>query len=175
MNFLELAQSRYSERSFDSTRPVEADKLSQILEAGRSAPTACNYQPQRIYVLQSTDALQKARQLGVSHYNAPLMILVCYDAKVAWHNQRDRRYSNYCAGEQDATIVAATMMYEAEELGIHTLWLRGFDSQAVAETFSLPDHEIPVMMFAMGYPSVHSKPGAWHSLRKSLKETVTIL
>ncbi|MBR2792122.1 MAG: nitroreductase family protein, partial [Erysipelotrichaceae bacterium] len=40
MTFLELAQNRYSERFFDS-RPVEDEKLQQILEAGRIVPTAC--------------------------------------------------------------------------------------------------------------------------------------
>ena len=42
MDFLELARDRFSERQFDS-RPVEDEKLALILEAGRVAPTACNY------------------------------------------------------------------------------------------------------------------------------------
>uniref|UniRef100_UPI004028B686 nitroreductase family protein n=1 Tax=Dialister sp. TaxID=1955814 RepID=UPI004028B686 len=52
MSFMELAKDRYSERKFDS-RPVEQDKIDRILEAGRIAPTACNYQPQRVYVIRS--------------------------------------------------------------------------------------------------------------------------
>ena len=169
MTFLELAKNRYSERYFDS-RPVEQEKLDRILEAGRIVPTACNYQPQRIYVIRSEEALKKARSIRVSHYNAPLMLLVCYDANAAWHNPSDRKYDNYSSGEQDATIAAATMMYEAEELGVHSLWLRGFDSVAVAETFNLPENIVPVMMFAMGYPSDRSKPHPWHSIRFPLEQ-----
>ncbi|MBO7402610.1 MAG: nitroreductase family protein, partial [Lachnospiraceae bacterium] len=78
-------------------------------------------------------------------------------------------------GEQDAAIVAATMMYEAEELGVHSVWLRGFDSQEVAETFGLPESHIPVMMFAMGYPSDIANPSSWHFHRKPVEETVKIL
>lgn len=37
MEFLELAQKRYSVRSF-SQRPVEQEKLEKVLEAGRLAP-----------------------------------------------------------------------------------------------------------------------------------------
>ena len=48
-------------------------------------------------------------------------------------------YRNYNSGEQDASIAATTMMYEAEELGVHTIWIRGFDSKTVVETFGLPD------------------------------------
>ena len=174
MDFMELAKNRYSERSFDP-RPVESEKIEKITEAGRVAPTACNYQPQRIYVIRSEDALKKARGMRVSHFNAPLMILVCYDSETAWRNPRDRAYENYCSGEQDAAIVAASMMYEAEELGVHSVWLRGFDSREVSETFGLPANHIPVMMFAMGYPSDSSKPGPWHFLRKPKEETVFTL
>ncbi len=174
MSFMELAKERYSERYF-APRPVEKEKIAKILEAGRTAPTACNYQPQRIYVMQSEEALKKVRSIRVSHFNAPLMLLVCYDTDTAWRNPHDRCYDNYCSGEQDVTIVAATMMYEAEELGVHSVWLRGFDSQQVAETFALPKNHIPVMMFAMGYPSDVTKPSPWHFQRKPLEETVTML
>ena len=44
MSFMDLAKNRYYERFFDP-RPVEQEKLDQILEAGRLVPTACNYQP----------------------------------------------------------------------------------------------------------------------------------
>ena len=47
MDFAKLAAERYSLRKF-SDRPVEAEKLSAVLEAGRNAPTAHNLQPQRI-------------------------------------------------------------------------------------------------------------------------------
>ena len=174
MSFMELAKERYSERYF-APRPVEKEKIAKILEAGRTAPTACNYQPQRIYVMQSEEALKKVRSIRVSHFNAPLMLLVCYDTDTAWRNPHDRCYDNYCSGEQDAAIVAATMMYEAEELGVHSVWLRGFDSQQVAETFGLPKNHIPVMMFAMGYPSDVTKPSPWHFQRKPLEETVIML
>ena len=60
MSFLELAKNRYSERYFDP-RPIEQEKLDKILEAGRVVPTACNYQPQRFYVLRSPEALAKVR------------------------------------------------------------------------------------------------------------------
>ena len=174
MTFMELAKERYSERYFDS-RPVETEKLEQILEAGRIAPTACNFQPQRFYVVRSEEGLKKARGLRISHYNAPLLLFVCYDAAVAWRNPRDRKYDNYCSGEQDATIAAATMMYEAQELGIHSVWLRGFDSVAVAETLGLSENIVPVMAFAMGYPSEESKPSDWHFKREPLETFVTEL
>ena len=125
-------------------------------------------------MIQSEQALAKARSVRVSHFNAPLMILVCYDIETAWRNPRDQWYENYCSGEQDATIVASTIMYEAEELGVHSVWLRGFDSDEVSSVFNLPKNHIPVMMLVMGYPSENTKPSPWHYERKPLEETVTV-
>ena len=61
---------------------------------------------------------------------------------------------------QDVSIAATTMMYEAEELGVHTIWVRGFDAKTVQEVFELPDNIILVMMLGLGYPSENSKPNA---------------
>ena len=174
MTFMELARNRYSERHFD-TRPVEDEKLQMILEAGRIAPTACNNQPQHIYVLKSPAALEKARITKASLYSCPLVLLVCYDSETVWKNPGDRCYELYNAGEQDASIVAASMMFEAEDLGIHSLWIRGFDSRSVIDTFELPANHIPVMMLALGYPSEDSRPAHLHAKRKPLDETVIVL
>ena len=122
MDFLELARERYSERFFDS-RPIEQQKLDRILEAGRLGPTACNYQPQKFYLIRRPEAMAKLKTVTNFHYNAPLMILICYDLRQVWTNPADRYYQNYNSGEQDASIAATTMMYEAEEQGIFALHL----------------------------------------------------
>ena len=46
-DFKALATERYSVRKFD-TKPVEQEKVDIILETARLAPTAHNYQPQRL-------------------------------------------------------------------------------------------------------------------------------
>ena len=173
-NRKELANNRYSERFFDS-RPVEQEKLDKILEAGRIVPTACNYQPQKFYVIRSSEAMAKLKTVTPFHYNAPLVLLVCYDAREVWTNPGDRYYRNYNSGEQDASIAATTMMYEAEELGIHTIWARGFDSKSVVDTFGLPEHMILVMMLGLGYPNEKAKPNGWHFKRKPIEDFVTEL
>lgn len=162
MDFLELAKNRYSERYFDQ-RPIEQEKLDKILEAGRVVPTACNYQPQHFYLIRSEDGLRKLKTVTHFHYNVPLMILVCYDMRKVWNT----------SGEQDASIAATTMMYEAEELGIHTIWIRGFDSKTVSNVYGLPDYMIPVMMLGLGYPNDKAKANPWHYKRNPIEDFVT--
>ena len=55
MTFMELAKSRFSVRAYQP-QPIEDEKLQRILEAGRVAPTACNNQPQKIYVVKTEEA-----------------------------------------------------------------------------------------------------------------------
>ena len=88
---------------------------------------------------------------------------------------KPRREEGYNSGEQDIAIAATTMMYEAESLGIHTLWIRGFNSKIATETFNLQENIVPGMMLALGYPSENAKPSDWHFKRKSIDEIVTEL
>jgi nitroreductase len=171
MEFLELVKQRYSERYFDKT-PIEQEKTDKILEAGRLVPTACNYQPQKLYILKTKKALDLAAKVTPYTYNSPLIILVCYDKNEVWKNKREEGYNS---GEQDITIAATTMMYEAEFLGIHSLWIRGFNSKIAAEIFNLPENIVPGMMLALGYPSEKSKPSDWHFMRKNINEMVVEL
>ncbi len=169
MEFLELARNRYSERSF-ADAAIEEEKLYRILEAGRIAPTACNNQPQRFYVLKSAEARKKAAKLTHT-YGAPVVVLVCYLDAEAWHNPRD----GFCSGDMDASIAAASMMFEAEDLGVHSVWLRGFDAGKVRETFDLPEGTVPSLMLALGYPAADSAPHRLHSEREPMEEFVVEL
>ncbi len=78
VGFLELAADRYSVRSF-SDRAIEKEKMEKILKAGQLAPTAVSFQPQRIYVLKSTEAVAKIRSLTHFAYNAPEQTIALSD------------------------------------------------------------------------------------------------
>lgn len=169
MDFLQLAADRYSVRSF-SDRPIEPEKMEQILKAGQLAPTAVNFQPQKIYVLKSQAALDQIRSLTRFVYNAPVVLLLCADLSKAWKSSAEPGYNT---GEMDVSIVCTHMMLEAWELGIGSVWVRGFDSRHVAKAFDLPEHIKPICLLPIGYPSKDSVPYAqWHNSYRPLSETV---
>jgi len=168
MTFMELAQARYSVRSF-SDRTIDPDTLATILEAGRMAPTAGNYQPQRIYVIKSEEALAKLRTLTKFTYGAPAVLMFCSDADTAWKNTQEPGYDS---GEMDATIVGTHVMLAAAEAGLGTVWVRAFSAPKVAEAFGLPENIRPAFLMPIGYPSEKSAPHTWHTARKELCETV---
>ncbi len=58
MDFLELSKSRYSVLHYQN-KPIPDELLKKIIEAGISAPTACNFQPQKIKLINSDDDREK--------------------------------------------------------------------------------------------------------------------
>lgn len=168
MNFLDFAAKRYSVRDFAPT-PIEDDKIQMILEAARLAPTACNYQPQKIYVLKSEKALAAARSVTRFLFNAPMAFMICVDDTQVWHSPMEPGYST---ADMDGSIVCTHMMLEAWDLGIGSVWVRGFDSRELAKAFDLPEHIKPVCLLPVGYPSETSKPAGMHKASKKIIDFV---
>ena len=53
----------------------EKEKMEKFLKAGQLAPTAVNFQPQKIYILKSNAAIDKIRSLTRFAYDAPVVML----------------------------------------------------------------------------------------------------
>lgn len=170
MEFLNLAKSRYSVRKYKNMA-VEEEKLLKILEAGRVAPTATNAQPQKILVLQSLEALEKAKE-AARFYDAPVLLVVCADKDIAWK----RKYDGMNSYQIDASIVTDHMMMQATELGLGTLWICWFNEEIIREKFNLPENLVPVNLLAIGYADCEAaSPERHEQLRKPLSETVEFI
>ena len=171
MTFEELITARYTQRSYDN-KPVEDEKIQKILQAGRVAPTAKNNQPQKIYVLQSSESMDKLHTLTPCHYNAPLAMIICYDKNQQWHNPSDESITS---GVEDASIVATHMMLQAADLGVHSTWVNMFVPNETRKAFNLPENEVPVLLMMFGYPTASSAPAPTHTNKKPLSDTVKFL
>lgn len=171
MTFLELAKRRFSVRSFRQ-QPVEAEKLSLILEAGHVAPTACNNQPQRIFVAQSEEARQKLASVCRCTFGAPVILVVGYDRTRDWKN---KIMPGYESGETDAAIVCTHMMLEAEELGLGACWVGYFNADQVAQILGLPENVTVSALLPMGYPAEDAAPLPLHFHFRDPKEIVEYL
>ena len=138
MDILEFIKSRRSTRKF-TAKEIEAEKLEQILEAGRYAPSGGNSQSTHFLVIQNKNVLAflqnavqkafadmkeypgmyrsmvnsiRAAQKGnyVFHYHAPVLILCA--------NQKD--YGNNIA---NIACALENMMLMANALDLGSCWI----------------------------------------------------
>ena len=173
MNFNEIAQARYSCRSYDSARPIEEEKIQAILEAGRLAPSACNGQPYHFTVCrgETAKAVAAATQgMGMNKFasQAPICIVIsempyvksaALGAKVKGNDYRSI----------DIGIATAYLTAEATAQGLATCILGWLDDKKIRE---ICDLDQPVrLVLTVGYPTDSVRP----KKRKDLSELVTEL
>ena len=170
MDFEKLSAARYSLRKF-SPAPIEPEKLALVLEAGRSAPTAHNNQPQRIFVLQRPEAPEKADGCTAAHFHPPVILVVAYDPEAAWKRETDGK--NH--GEIDAAIAATPMMLQAADLGSGTTYAGMFEPEKLLAAFPEMAGLCPIAMLPLGYPAEGAHPSRLHADRKPVEELVRYL
>ncbi len=170
MEFKEVIRNRFSCRKY-SSRAVEPKKLEAVLSAGRRAPTAKNLQEQRIYVLQSAEALAAFDNVVPCRYGAPVVVVVAYDKNNVFTYPGGKKQS----GDEDAAIVATHMILAATDEGLDSLWINHFDPEQIAKALSLPENEEVLMAMDLGYAAEGVVPHKLHSTRKELTDTVRFL
>lgn len=166
MEFLQLAQKRCSVRRY-TNQPVETEKLAQILEVSRIAPTGANKQPFQILVVNTPDGLAKVHE-AANIYQAPLALIICGDQSKAWVRPVDSRN----IVETDCAIVTDHMMLTAADLGLDSVWICMFKPDVLKTAFAIPEHLEPLNILAIGYGAEDCTANASHLQRKPLEELI---
>ena len=170
MSFLDIARNRYSCRNYDS-QPVDQVKLDLILEAGRVAPSAVNFQPWHFYVLTESADLEKFYSAYHREWfnTAPCVIVICGDHERAWKRKSDEKDHT----DVDVAITTDHMTLQATELGLGTCWICNFDVEKTRKLLKLPAHLEPIVILPVGYPLDEVVPDRHDEKRKSLSEIVS--
>jgi nitroreductase len=153
MEFSELISRRYSVRSYRPD-PVEGDKLQQVLEAARLAPTAANRQPFQLIVVHTEGRQAELRRIYDRGWfvGAPLLVCACGIPAQAWVRRDGKSYLDVDVGiAMDHLVLAAT------NLGLGTCWIGAFDQVAAREVLGLPSDVEPIAFTPLGYPA--DQPG----------------
>ena len=118
MNFTTLAKERYSCRKI-SSKPIEAEKLEAIKQAAIDAPKAHNFQPLKVWLIQSPQALEKIKSVTQQKFlhTSPACFVVGSDANQGWV-VREADSMNFA--DVDASIVATHIMLAIQDEGLAT-------------------------------------------------------
>lgn len=107
---------RISIRKYEN-RPVEEEKIRQILKAAMAAPSAGNQQPWEFYVVRDPEKIRKLAETtpySKSAAGAPVVIVPCYRTNGLWAPMYDTI---------DLSIATENMLLEITSLGLGAVWM----------------------------------------------------
>jgi len=174
----EAIQRRYACHEFAAGKPVPADDLTWILEAGRLAPSAFGLEPWRFIVVTDAPgraAVARACQDQPAATTATALIAIValvaalepdsdyvrarfaaeargQDTEPIYSAYRSlyRRESMTAWAQGQCNFAAAQMLLQAAHMGIGSCPIGGYDAAALAAALALPAGEVPALVIALG-------------------------
>ena len=141
---------RISVRKFEN-RPVEKEKIMQVLKAGMQAPSACNQQPWEFYVVTDKEKIQElstATPYSKCAAGAPVVIVPVY---------RTEGLVAPSYAEIDLSIAQQNIWLETDEIGLGGVWLGIAPIEErmkeVEEIVGIPEDQRAFAIFPLGYPA----------------------
>lgn len=162
-SFLELAQKRQSDRAYDQ-RPVETEKIDQLLEAARLAPSACNAQPWKLIVVTDQEKRLKiadatsSKILAMNHFTkqAPVQIVVV-EENANFTSTFGGWTKNKHYPHLDLGILASYVCLAAADLGLGSCMIGWFDEKKVGEVLEIPRNKRVMLIITIGYSAQNNR------------------
>lgn len=164
MDFTTLLLTRQSVRRYRD-QPVEPEKIAQLIEAVRLAPSASNSQPWKLIMVNEPDLKDQVARATFStlvSFNkfvpqAPVLaVLVVEKPKLI--TQIGGRLKDRDFPLIDIGIAAEHFCLQATELGLGTCMLGWFDEAVIQKLLHIPSHKRIGLVIALGYEAGEGPP-----------------
>lgn len=155
MFFLEVFEAikrRRSIRKYEQ-KVIEKEKLLNVLEAARLAPSAMNRQPYAFVVIKEKENVQKLSSACNQEWIAPIIIVVCAFPEKAWIRDDGEEY-----WKADAAIAMNNISLQACTEGLGTCWIAAFKEEKIKEILGITPEAKVLAMTPLGYPAEKKGP-----------------
>ena len=157
MDFFKLIKWRRSVRKF-APRTIEREKLIQILEAARIAPSSSNRQAWHFIVIDDKKLIEQIpKQVAMGDKmaaaflkDAPCVIAGCYTKALTHHLARLFKHENYLV---DVSIAMTHICLAATALGIGSCFVGWFHTRKLKKLLGIPPYYTIAVLLALGYPA----------------------
>lgn len=156
---IEAIRNRRSIRKF-SSRPIEEEKLNEILEAARLAPSGNNSQPWHFILVRSPEMRHR---LAVASHNqlwmeaAPVHIVCVADIRcrikedVPVTLEDESPLLEFKKLIRDTSIAIEHLVLEAENQGLGSCWIAWFEPREISELLGVPSDKYVQAIIPVGY------------------------
>ncbi len=141
-------------------RPIEWDKVSKVLDAGRHAPSSGNLQNWRFIVVWDPGLRHEIADISMEQFEigiAPIHIVVVGEPEKVekYYGLRGRNLYSI----QNCAAAIQNMLLEAHSLGLGTRWIGGFEEEKLKGLLGIPPEGRPQAIIVLGYPArIPEKP-----------------
>ena len=168
MEFIDVITERYSVRGY-LDKEVEKEKLDYVLKAATLAPTGVNYQPFKVYVIDTKNHKDELSEIyGAKWFvEAPYVLCVVALRDKAW----TRPWDGKNIADIDATIVMDHIILAATDVGLGTCYIGAFRKNKAQQFLNLDENEEAVLFTPLGYGNAEPRD----TPRKELDEFVVYI
>jgi nitroreductase len=181
METMEAIRKRKSLKNCLSGREIEREKLEQVLDAARLAPSARNKQPWRFVVVQGKENVERvANKVFVGFAEGNLVVKEANVLIFAFANHQENLMPDGAFFyPTDVGLAFENLLLAATDLGLVTHPMSAVDRSALKEVLGVPEGERFVIATPLAYPVEDAyeealKERRESSTRKSLSEIVYV-
>jgi nitroreductase len=173
-DFSEFSKARFSIREF-SDEPVPIEKITKAVKTAQKAPSVCNRQSSRVYVLSNRETIDNVFSIhrgnrGFSHLVDKLIIVTSDLAVFYGAGERNQAFI-------DAGIFSMSLMYGLHNVGLATCPLNwctsGNNDRRLRRMIKIKDSESIILLLAVGNYRDEFKVAK--STRKPVEEIMSIV
>jgi nitroreductase len=190
MDVKEAIEKRRCIRKYQD-KEVPENLIKEILEAGRLAPSGCNVQPTRYFIIKDKKTKQRLKQKKAFEqdfvYEAPIIIVLCGNPKdyekfggVKYQQEEGTLPKNLTMVKEvlkgkneertlrDISIASVFLVLRATELGLGTCYIGLINKNVLKKEFNISKEWILPFVITLGYPAESPKQRP----RKDLNELI---
>ena len=156
---MEAIERRRSIRKYKDT-PVENELIEKLITSASLAPSGNNTQPWHFIIVDDNDLKEEIAR--VSHnqtwmLSAPVFIVCVADIRSGIKDDGniflDERSSQFELKQiiRDTAISVQHLVLEAEQQGLGTCWVAGFEQKEIRPVLGIPEDKFVVSIVTVGY------------------------
>ena len=158
-----------------SDKLVGNEKITELLESARLAPSGNNTQPWHYIVIKSDEMRQKVMEASHNQkwmITAPVFIVCVADVRCRIKEDIELYLDDSSPQDEvkriirDTSISAGYMLLQANNLGLGACWVAEFTQEEIRPVLNIPSDKYVVGVITVGYPN--ETPNA--RPRKKLKD-----
>ncbi len=151
MNVEECIKTRRSIRKYKD-KSVDSEKINQILDSGKFAPSAGNLQNWKFIVVRKEEIITKLAEASFDQdwmIDAPVHIVIAAEPRKAerYYGARGERLYTI----QNCAAAIQNMLLTAKDLGLGSCWVGAFDEEKVIRALNMPEDATPQAIITIGY------------------------